>query len=157
MDGNSTVAAKSIIATIIGVAGYIKGSFNELFVVLAIFMVCDYVSGTALALVKGEFSVKKGLLGAMKKLLYLFVILMGFSLDLLISVAGERMGLSLATNGVFGLAINCYLIGTEGLSIIKSLTALGLPVPKFMKKAMGLIKKSGEKIGEQTDAENTEK
>ena len=144
MGEGTTIATKSIIATIAYVSGYIKGSFNELLVVLAIFMVCDYISGTALALTKGEFSVKKGLLGAMKKLLYLFLVLMGFLVDLLITSAGARLGLSLATNGAFGLAINCYLIGTEGLSIIESLVAIGLPVPKFMKKAMGIIKETGE-------------
>ena len=140
----ATVSAKSVIATVAGVVGYIKGSFNELLVVLAIFIVCDYVSGVALALTKGEFSVKKGLLGAMKKLLYLFLVLMGFLVDLLVCVVGERLGLSLATNGAFGIAINCYLIGTEGLSILESLVALGLPVPGFMKKAMGIIKETGE-------------
>ena len=146
MNNSATVAAKSAIATLVYVAGFIKGSFNELLVVLAIFIVCDYITGTVLALTKGEFSVKKGLLGAVKKLFYLFLVLMGFLVDLLITIVGARMGLALATNGAFGIAINCYLIGTEGLSILESLVGLGLPVPGFMKKAMGIIKDSGENV-----------
>ncbi len=146
MGEGTTIATKSAIATLAYVAGYIKGSFNEILVVLAIFMVCDYISGTALAITKGKFSVKQGVLGAIKKLLYLFLVLMGFLVDLLITSTGSRLGLSLATNGAFGLAINCYLIGTEGLSVIENLVALGLPVPKFMKKAMGIIKETGENL-----------
>ena len=146
MNSGATIATKSLIATLAYVFGYIKGSFNELLIVLAIFIVCDYICGTALALTKSEFSVKKGLYGAMKKLFYLFLVLMAFLVDLLVTTVGAKMGLALSTNGTFGMAINCYLIGTEGLSILKSLVALGLPVPKFLKKAMGIIKETGEKV-----------
>ena len=144
MNSGTGIAAKSVIGTIAYVAGYIKGSFNELLVILAIFMVCDYISGTVLALTRGEFSVKKGLLGATKKLFYIFLVLMGFLLDLLVSVTGEKLGISIETMGALGMAINCYLIGTEGLSILESLVAMGLPVPEFLKKALGIIKDSGE-------------
>ncbi len=138
------VATKSVIGTIAYVAGYIKGSFNELLVILAIFMVCDYISGTVLALTRGEFSAKKGLLGATKKLFYIFLVLMGFLLDLLVTVTGEKLGFSIQTMGALGMAINCYLIGTEGLSILESLVSMGLPVPDFLKKALGIIKDSSE-------------
>lgn len=144
MNGGVGVATKSVIGTIAYVAGYIKGSFNELLVILAIFMVCDYISGTVLALTRGEFSVKKGLLGATKKLFYIFLVLMGFLLDLLVSVTGEKLGLSIETMGALGMAINCYLIGTEGLSILESLVTMGLPVPDFLKKALGIIKDKAE-------------
>lgn len=153
MNNGTTLAAKSFIGAFAYVAGYIKGSFNELLIVLAVFIVSDYICGTALALTKGEFSVKKGLIGAMKKLFYLFLVLMAFFLDLLVTTVGARMGLSLTTNGTFGMAINCYLIGTEGLSVLKSLVALGLPVPKFLKKAMGIVKETGEKVNIETKEE----
>ena len=147
----AAVAAKSVIGSIACVASYIKGSFNELLVILAIFIVCDYITGTVLALTKGEFSVKKGLFGAVKKLFYICLVLMGFLIDLLVTNAGARLGLELATNGAFGIAINCYLIGTEGLSVVESLVALGLPVPGFMKKALGIIKETGENMNVDTD------
>ncbi len=153
MSNGATVAAKSVIGTLAYVSGYIKGSFNELLVVLAIFIVCDYISGTVLALSKGEFSVRKGLLGAVKKLFYIFLVLMGFLIDMLVTTAGARLGLSLVTNGAFGLAINCYLIGTEGLSILESLVALGLPVPDFLKKALGIIKENGETLKVKSEEE----
>ena len=147
MNNGVTVTAKSVIGTVACVAGYIKGSFNELLVILALFIVCDYITGTVLALTKGEFSVKKGLVGAIKKLFYICLVFMGFMIDLLVTTTGARLGLSLATNGAFGMAINCYLIGTEGLSILESLAIMGLPVPEFMKKALGVIKSNGEKTG----------
>lgn len=142
----TNVAAKSVIGTVMCVISYLRGEFNELLIVLAVFIVCDYICGVTLALVKGRFSVKKGMLGAVKKLFYIFLVLMGFMIDLLVALVGERLGLTVATNGAFGMAINCYLIGTEGLSILESLVQLGLPVPNFMKKALGLIKDSGEDV-----------
>jgi len=153
MTNGTTLATKSFIGTVAYVVGYIKGSFNELLIVLALFIVSDYICGTALALTRGEFSVRKGLYGAMKKLFYLFLVLMAFLVDLLVTTVGAKMGLSLATNGTFGMAINCYLIGTEGLSILKSLVALGLPVPRFLKKAMGILKETGEKVDIDTKEE----
>ncbi len=146
LESGATVAAKSVLGTVFGVLGYIKGSFNELLVVLAIFIVCDYISGTVLALTKGEFSVKTGMKGALKKLFYIFLVLMGFLIDLMVSSVGLRLGFALATNGAFGMAITCYLVGTEGLSILESLAYLGLPVPGFMKKALGIIKETGENV-----------
>ncbi len=142
----TNVAAKSVIGTVMCVISYLRGEFNELLIVLAVFIVSDYICGVTLALVKGRFSVKKGMLGAVKKLFYIFLVLMGFMIDLLVALVGERLGLTVATNGAFGMAINCYLIGTEGLSILESLVQLGLPVPNFMKKALGLIKDSGEDV-----------
>ena len=142
----TNVAAKSVIGTVMCVISYLRGEFNELLIVLAVFIVSDYICGVTLALVKGRFSVKKGMLGAVKKLFYIFLVLMGFMIDLLVALVGERLGLTVATNGAFGMAINCYLIGTEGLSILESLVQLGLPVPNFMKKALGIIKDSGEDV-----------
>ncbi len=151
MSDGVNIAAKSIIGTIAYVAGYIKGSFNELLVILAIFMVCDYISGTVLAVARNEFSVKKGLYGAIKKLFYVFLVLMGFLLDMFVTITGTRLGLSFETKGALGMAINCYLIGTEGLSIVESLVAMGLPVPEFLKKALGIIKNKSEKTKSSSD------
>lgn len=142
----TNVAAKSVIGMFMCVLSYLRGEFNELLVVLAVFIVCDYICGVTLALVKGSFSVRKGMLGAVKKLFYIFLVLMGFMIDLLVATAGNELGLTIATNGAFGMAINCYLIGTEGLSVVESLAELGLPIPEFMKKALGIIKDSGEEI-----------
>ena len=142
----TNAAAKSVIGTVMCVISYLRGEFNELLIVLAVFIVSDYICGVTLALVKGQFSVKKGMLGAVKKLFYIFLVLMGFMIDLLVALVGERLGLTVATNGAFGMAINCYLTGTEGLSILESLVQLGLPVPNFMKKALGIIKDSGEDV-----------
>lgn len=149
----SDAVTKSGIGLIAGVFAYLRGEINELLVVLAVFMVCDYVSGTVLALAQGKFSVKKGMLGAVKKLFYLFLVLMGFMIDFLLVKAGAQLGLSISTRGAFGMAINCYLIGTEGLSVIESLAALGLPIPKFLKKALGLIRDGAENIRDENRKE----
>ena len=154
MGSGTAITAKSVIGTTVGVLGYIKGSFNELIVVLANFIVCDYIIGTVLALTKGRFSVSVGLTGAMKKLFYAFLVLMGFMIDFMVCTAGARLGLAIATNGAFGMAITCYLIGTEGLSIMESLAELGLPVPTFMKKALGVIKETGENATDINSKDN---
>ncbi|MDP4117965.1 MAG: phage holin family protein [Bacillota bacterium] len=139
MGNGTTIATKSVIATVVGVFGYLKGSVNELFVVLALFIICDYISGTVLALTQGKFSAKTGVYGAVKKVFYVLLVFIGFLIDLLVANVGNRLGFVITTNGAFGIAITCYLVGTEGLSILESLALMGLPVPDFMKKALGII------------------
>ena len=148
----SDISSKSIIAVIAGVLSYLKGSFNELLVVLAILMVCDYISGVTAALSQGTFSVAKGLRGAVKKAFYLFLVLIGFLIDYSISYLATEAGLTIVTNGAFGIAITCYLIGTEGLSVVKCLVWLGLPVPDFVAKAFGKIRDRSDKIAGQEDS-----
>lgn len=147
---NNAIETKTAIGAITAVFGYLSGCLNELLVVLAILMVFDYILGTVAGLLTEGFNKEKGIKGIIKKIGYLFLVTLGFLVDFTLSFIGKSAGGNINTNGMFGYAVTCYLIGTEGLSCLKALNILGLPVPEFLSKAFGGIKDSAEsKDGEQ--------
>lgn len=143
---NENVATKGIIGAIVGVGAYLANRVDAVLVVLAIFLVLDYIAGVTLALLQGKFDKKKGVRGAVKKLFYIVLVLIGFLLDFVISTVAQDAGLAFTTGGVLGLAVTLYLIGNEGLSILESLVGIGLPVPPFLQKAFGYMKDSSGKM-----------
>ena len=142
----SNTTTKGIIGAVMGVIAYLANCINAVLVVLAIFLVLDYVAGVTLALLQGEFDKRKGVQGAVKKLFYIVLVLLGFLLDFVISTVAQDAGLAFSTGGFLGVAVTLYLIGNEGLSILESLVGMGLPVPPFLQKAFGYVKDSSGKL-----------
>lgn len=139
---------KSILGAIAAVGGYIMNCFNEIMVVLAIFMMIDYIIGTmvSLFLKNDHFDKKKGIRGLLKKIGYMVCVVIGILLDYVILWLSKTADFKFSTNGFFGIAVTCYLIGTEGLSIAGHLYVLGVPVPKFLERAFEKLKESSESI-----------
>ena len=144
MTENATT--KGLIGAIVGVGAYLANRIDAVLVVLAIFLILDYIAGVTLALLQGKFDKKKGVQGAIKKLFYIVLVLIGFLLDFVISTVTQDAGLAFTTGGVLGLAVTLYLIGNEGLSILESLVGIGLPVPPFLQKAFGYVKDGSGKL-----------
>lgn len=142
----NNTATKGFIGAVAGVIAYLANRIDAVLVVLAIFLVLDYIAGVTLALMQGQFDKKKGVQGAIKKLFYIVLVLLGFLLDFVISTVSQDAGLAFSTGGFLGLAVTLYLIGNEGLSILESLVGIGLPVPQFLQKAFGYMKDSSGKI-----------
>lgn len=152
-------ATKGFMGVIAGVFGYLAGSFNALLVVLGILMIADYVTGVTVALKNKEFDKEKGLWGAVKKLFYVMIVLVGFLADYTIMDTAARAGFEFSTGGLLGIAVTLYLIGNEGLSITENWVVLGLPVPPFLRTAFGYMKdQSGRivKIPEKEGENNNE-
>ncbi len=139
-----TATAKSLFAVVLGVLAYLRGALNELLVVLAMFMLADYLIGVTGALMQGEFSVRRGVTGAVKKACYLVLVVIGFLLDYAISSVGIHTGIQIETSGMFGYTIMCYLIGTEGLSCLRGLGRMGVRVPNFFLKGFGLLQSAAD-------------
>jgi len=144
MTENATT--KGLVGAIIGLGAYLANRIDAVLVVLAIFLILDYIAGVTLALMQGQFDKKKGVQGAVKKLFYIVLVLLGFLLDFVISTVSQDAGLAFSTGGFLGLAVTLYLIGNEGLSILESLVGMGLPVPPFLQKAFGYMKDSSGKM-----------
>lgn len=142
----SNATTKGIIGAIVGVGAYLANRIDAVLVVLAIFLVLDYIAGVTLALMQGTFDKRRGVQGAIKKLFYIVLVLLGFLLDFVISTVSQDAGLAFSTGGFLGLAVTLYLIGNEGLSILESLVGIGLPVPPFLQKAFGYMKDSSGKM-----------
>ena len=143
---SENVVTKGLIGSTVGLVAYLANRIDAVLVVLAIFLVCDYIAGVTLALMNGEFDKKKGVQGAIKKLFYIVLVLLGFCLDYVITTVSHDVGINFGTGGVLGLAVTLYLIGNEGLSILESLVGMGLPVPSFLQKAFGYVKDGSGKL-----------
>jgi phage-related holin len=89
--------------------------------------------------------------GALKKVGFFFLPFLGFSLDFVIYIMTQKMGVNINTKGMFGISTCCWLIGTEGLSIADNLNDMGVPVPKFLINAYIKVKKIVEKSTEGED------
>jgi toxin secretion/phage lysis holin len=137
---------RTFIGGLVLVLSHISKSMHEIFTILAVFMILDYVTGVLCGLIKnGGFDYKKGIKGFIKKLMYLVLILVAILLEFLIVYLTEKAGIILRIDGAIVTAIYVYLIGTEGLSIIQNLIILGIPVPPFIIKLFGLLRdESGE-------------
>ncbi len=132
---------KAFLGGVVLLLSYIAKAMDEIFLILAVFIVLDYATGILCGMLKnGGYNYKKGIRGIIKKLMYLVLILVTILLEYLIGMLIADGGLSIRVEGTITTAIYIYLIGTEGLSIIQNLIILGVPVPDFMIKIFGIIR-----------------
>ena len=144
---STEIKAKGILAVTTGVTSYLLNCFTELVVVLVILMLFDYVTGVIAAFFRKELSSWRGLQGILKKFSFMLLVVLGFLLDFVVTYLIEKVGLQFSTNGIFGIATTCWLIGNEGLSILENAAVIGLPVPPFLKPALSRIKETADSIG----------
>ena len=147
----SETILKTVIASFVGVVSYLVGSFSQLIIVLIFLMLFDYVTGIMAAYFSGTLSTREGVKGVIKKMCFMIVIMMGFFLDFITSYLSGKVGLQISTNGMFGIAVICYLTSVEGISIVKNLDEIGVPIPQFLKSAFEKLKEQSEKAGGQDD------
>ena len=138
--------AKGIIAMMAGLASYLMGRVTELVIILVVMMIIDYVTGVSAAYVQGKLQSRKSILGVIKKICYMVLLGLAFFLDYTITYLVETAGVQSPINGLFGIATTLWLIGTEGLSILKNLNRIGVPFPPFLKNAFGKLQGEAEKI-----------
>jgi phage-related holin len=72
---------------------------------------------------------------------------MGILLDALATYMGKYANETFTTKGMFGLAVTCWFIGTEGISALKNFKEWKVAIPPFLKKAFGKVKKSANTLG----------
>lgn len=117
-----------IVGAIAGIGSYLDS--NKIIIIFCALTMIDYLLGIILAFTQGNWNKQKNLNGMLKKLGYIICSILGFVLD----YTANQLGFDIDTKGICGVAITSYLIGAEGLSIIKSLSALGIPVPSYITK-----------------------
>ena len=110
------------------------GDMNLLYAVL-IFMAIDIITGWAKALKNGNLWSTKSVMGAGRKSLVLFVVILTNILDHILNL-----------NGVLVVGVMWYYIATEGLSILENLAEMNVPFPEFVKDKLEVLKnKESEK------------
>lgn len=113
---------------------YLLGGFDVALNCLLIAIVLDYVSGLIKAYNTKTLSSRIGLRGLLKKLGILILVMVAVVVD---RVTGN--------SGAIRTVIIYYFVANEGLSIIENLGAAGIPIPKFLKKALKALKKENDK------------
>ena len=120
-------------------------------IVLTAVMIIDYCSGIAKAWITGSLSSRIGVSGILKKVGYLAVVAIGMVTDWLVKYGAETVGADVELKFVFALPVIIWLIINESISILENVSACGAPVPKFLLRAIGVLK---EKVEEDNNENN---
>ena len=110
---------------------FLFGAWHVSLTILLAFMMIDYITGVLKGAYQGKLRSMVGFKGGIKKAGMLFVVIMGHLLDVLVS------------NGVpvFRTMAVFFIIGTEGISILENLGAIGVKVPKGIAKYIEQLSK----------------
>ena len=141
-------AVKGAIALALAACGACLRTLLVPVAVLAAVMLSDYVTGMLRAWSARELSSRVGLRGLVKKLGYLFAVGVAVVVDLVLQTAGATLGADLAGVYVFALLVTLWLIGNECISILENVSALGVPVPGFLRAVIVRLKQRAEAAGE---------
>ena len=135
--------------------------FNALavpLIVLLVMMIIDYISGMSAAWREGTLNSKKGVDGIIKKVGYMALVAVAMGVDYLIFSGFTAVNVSVGFEMLFGILVAVWLIINEMISILENLSRIGVPIPKFLTKAVKKLKitaeASGEKITESEEKEN---
>lgn len=119
-----------------GVLGWYLGGWDGFLYALLAFVIADYLTGLACAIVNHQVSSAVGFKGIARKVL--IFILVGLANLLDVYVLGE--------SGVLRTAVIFFYISNEGISLIENAARLGLPVPQKLQNALASLThtKNGE-------------
>ena len=122
-----------------GAIGSVLGGFDGFLYALILFVVVDYITGVFVAIDKKTLSSATGFRGIAKKVIIFCLVAVANSIDLYV----------IGTGCVIRTAVIFFYLSNEGISILENTAALGLPVPKKLKKVL-------EQIKEEADDESAE-
>ena len=113
-------------------------------IILVCIMIIDYITGMISAWVNAELSSKKGIIGIVKKICYLFAIAAAMGIDWLIYSGMTQIGIQLDYTIFFGVLVTIWLIINEIISILENLAKIGVPMPKFLVNVIKRLKNTTE-------------
>lgn len=122
---------------------------------LVVVMMVDYITGVSAAWKLGQLNSRVGALGVLKKFSYIAIVVVGCSLDYLISMVGGQISGEAVAFRAIGLVVICWLLTNELISILENVARLGGPIPPFLEPLLKRLKNSAEAQlpGEQADPE----
>jgi toxin secretion/phage lysis holin len=136
-----------MLKAIIGVGGgsavYLFGGFDLLFQTLLAFIVLDMVTGMGSAWYTGTFQSREMYRGLFRKVMALLLVVVVVFIDRLI-LSGALEGFDGVDPELFGVvnlrtAVVGYLILREIISIFENLDKADMPIPGFLKRALGKV------------------
>lgn len=112
------------------------GGWSKLLETMFIFIVIDYASGVIKGFYLKEVSSKIATRGIVKKVGYLLAVMIGVTFDEVI----RELGMPTNVLTIFNIQLTARdlvilsIIGTEGISIVENLGAMGILIPKPIQK-----------------------
>lgn len=119
----------------IGVTAYLFGDINGLFLALLICMILDFITGIIVAVIEKTVSSHICAKGIAKKVLMLFIVVLGHLVDFAVIGDGET---------VRNIVI-CFYLANECISILENSGRLGVPYPKKLKDILAQLKDKSDK------------
>lgn len=110
---------------------FIIGGCDILFKTLLVFIIIDYITGLLRAIYTKELSSKIGAKGIIKKVGYIFIVILAALLDKLLN----------STGNIRNIVIYMF-IANEGISILENWTSMGIKIPKILKDKFNDINKN---------------
>ena len=95
---------------------FLVGGLDNLFIALLIFITLDYLTGIIKSIYKKKLNSKLGLKGILKKLGYIFIVVVATLFDYLIGDNSSAIR-------------SLVFISNEAISILENWGAMGLPLP----------------------------
>lgn len=137
---NGVLAAVAAVGSFVAQA---LGGWDAAMVVLVAMMAADYLTGVLVAAFwkksnkseTGALSSNAGFRGLCKKGMILLLVWLGVLLD-------NAMGVQYIRT-----AVVLFFIGNEGLSLFENLGLMGVPLPKFMVRALEALRDKGDEGG----------
>lgn len=109
---------------------FIIGGCDILFKTLLVFIIIDYITGLLRAIYTKKLSSKIGAKGIIKKVGYVFIVILAALLDKLLN----------STGNIRNIVIYMF-IANEGISILENWTSMGIKIPKILKDKFNDINK----------------
>lgn len=129
---------RGLITCLVVVATYMIGVVDELFIILVMLMTLDYITGFMSATISKSLSSRIGLIGIVKKVLLLALVVLAAAIDYVLMSSG------IFANGYLSIAVVCWLIANEALSILENTAKAGAPYPPVILSALALLRSGGE-------------
>lgn len=112
-----------------GFLGWYLGGWDGFLYALLAFVIADYVTGVACAIVDHQVSSAIGFKGITRKVLIFVLVGLANLLDVYV----------LKESGVLRTAVIFFYISNEGISLIENAAQLGLPVPQALRDALASL------------------
>lgn len=128
-------------AVLAGLCTVLWGGADAWLSALLLFLLLDYCSGVAAAVVRCELSSRVGFRGLLKKLLVLLIAALASRIDGLLAAGGALRSLVLG-----------FYIANEGISLLENAARCGVPIPARLTRVLGQLcaEETAQSVKEKT-------
>lgn len=128
MEVNILFYLKKILFLIILGVKNISESTSDMFNVLILFIILDYISSIFRAIVEQKLSSQIGYKGISRKIFILVIISVSYLIDEYIIIMAETKSMT--------LIVTMFYISNEGISILENANKIGIPIPNKLKQVL---------------------